>query len=150
MKTNEEILATWETEGIYTNWYAIDSYDPVDGKTSRLFVGTEADAIEMMNRYYAKPTDLAMQPFRRCSLIATEAAKDYFDGIAVHLAENDPRDDWISAAEAAEILHVHRNRVLQLVNSGDLEGRKIGGTWIVDRASVEARAANPPHAGRRW
>lgn len=148
--TNDEILETWETEGVYADWYAIDSYDPIDGKTSRLFVGTEADAIDMMRRYYGKPTDLAMQPFQRCSLISTEDAKAYFDDIDVHLAENDPRDEWVSVVEAAKILGVHRNRVLQLVNAGAIEGQKIGSTWSIRRASVEERAANTPPPGRRW
>lgn len=57
---------------------------------------------------------------------------------------------WISVAEAAEILGVHRNRVLQLVSSDLIDGKKIGNTWIICRASVESRAANPPSAGRRW
>ena len=57
---------------------------------------------------------------------------------------------WISVAEAAEILGVHRNRVLQLVNAGDIDGQKIGHRWNIDKASVETRASNPPKPGRRW
>ena len=50
----------------------------------------------------------------------------------------------ISAVEAAEILEVSRNRILQLCNSGQLVGRKIAGAWMVSRASVEQRRKNPP------
>ena len=57
---------------------------------------------------------------------------------------------WISVAEAAEILGLHRSRILQLVNTGGLVSQKVGNTWIISRASVEERAANPPSAGRRW
>ena len=57
---------------------------------------------------------------------------------------------WISVAEAAEILGVHRNRVLQLVSNGLVDGQKIGNTWIICRTSIESRAANPPGPGRRW
>ena len=59
-------------------------------------------------------------------------------------------DEWISVVEAAEILGVHRNRVLQLVNDGSLEAHKVGQRWNISKASVESRAANPPKAGRRW
>lgn len=59
-------------------------------------------------------------------------------------------DEWISVPEAADILGVHRNRVLQLVNDGALDAHKVGQRWNISRASVESRAANPPRAGRRW
>ena len=54
----------------------------------------------------------------------------------------------ISAVEAAEILGVSRNRILQLCNSGKIEGRKIAGAWMVSKASVERRKKNPPAAHR--
>jgi len=58
--------------------------------------------------------------------------------------------EWISTAEAAEILGVGRIRVTQLINAGQLRAEKVGNRYSVDRASVEERAANPPKAGRRW
>ena len=66
------------------------------------------------------------------------------------LEQYESNDAWISVAEAAEILGVHRNRVLQLAARGEIEGHKIGHRWNIDRASVEARAADPPRSGRRW
>ena len=57
---------------------------------------------------------------------------------------------WISVTEAADILGVHRNRVLQLANDGALDAHKVGQRWNISKASVESRAANPPKAGRRW
>ena len=59
-------------------------------------------------------------------------------------------NEWISVPEAAEILGVHRNRVLQLVKDELLEAHKVGQRWNIKRSSVEDRAANPPKAGRRW
>ena len=50
----------------------------------------------------------------------------------------------VSAVEAAEMLGVSRNRILQLCSSGQIEGRKMAGAWIVSKASVEERKANPP------
>ena len=58
--------------------------------------------------------------------------------------------EWISTAEAAEILGIGRIRVTQLINAGQLRAEKVGNRYSVDRASVEERAANPPKAGRRW
>ena len=66
------------------------------------------------------------------------------------LAQSCEAGQWISVAEAAEILGVHRNRVLQLVNDGALDAHKVGQRWNISRQSVESRAANPPKAGRRW
>ena len=148
MKTNEEILATWDEEGYYTDWYAIDNYEPMTGTINRLFVGTEEEADRLMRKTYAVPTDLAMQPFYRCSLISTSAAKQYFEGIRESYV--DDHTEWISTAEAAEILGVGRARVTQLIKLGFIRAEKVGNRYSVDRASVEERAANPPKPGRRW
>lgn len=137
MKTNDEILATWDTEGIYTDWYAIDSYDPTNGTINRLFVGTEDDAMQMM-REYAQPTDLAMQPFHRCSLISESDAKAYFDGIKTELYER----GVISLTEAAEMLGLSRQRVHVLLQNRQLDGFKVGNAWNVYRSSVEKRMTN--------
>lgn len=64
--------------------------------------------------------------------------------------DNNGGTEWISTAEAAEILGVGRIRVTQLINAGQLRAEKVGNRYSVDRASVEERAANPPKAGRRW
>jgi excisionase family DNA binding protein len=135
MKTNDEILATWETEGIYTDWCAIDSYNQVDGTVKRLFVGTEDDCTDMMRAYYIVPTDLALQPFYRCSFIGSDDAKAFFDGIETELSER----GVVSATEAAELLGVSRMRVNQLLNDGKLDGFRVGKTWTVYRDSVERR-----------
>ena len=58
--------------------------------------------------------------------------------------------EWISTAEAAEILGIGRIRVTQLINAGQLRAEKVGNRYSVDRASVEERVSNPPKAGRRW
>ena len=137
MKTNDEILATWDTEGIYIDWYAIDNYDPIDNSINRLFVGTEDDAVKMMRDNYTTPTEFAMQPFYRCSLISTQEAKDFFDGIKTELNER----GVISLTEAAELLGVSRQRVHILLQNGQLDGFKVGNTWNVYRASVDKRMA---------
>lgn len=47
----------------------------------------------------------------------------------------------LSTTQAAEVLGVSRQRVLQLVSSGQLEATKVGDTWAIPRAAVTARAA---------
>lgn len=136
MKTTDEILASWETEGQYTDWYAIDSYDPMDGTMHRLFVGDRDEAWTMMADHYAKPTDLALRPFHRCSLISTGDALAFFEGEAYDLP--DERGEY-TATEAAGILGVSRMRVNQLINEGKLDAHLVGGRWMVYRYSVESR-----------
>ena len=136
MKTRDEILATWETEGRYTDWCAIDSYNPIDSTIRRLFVGTEQDATDMMKAYYIDATDKALQPFYRISYISPNEARDYFEGKVYELPDE---RGFFSATEAAEMLGVSRMRVNQLLNNGKLEGKMVDGTWRVYRYSVENR-----------
>ena len=46
----------------------------------------------------------------------------------------------ISAKEAAMRLNITRERVGQMIRSGALKGRKVGGSWVVDVVSVESAA----------
>jgi excisionase family DNA binding protein len=46
----------------------------------------------------------------------------------------------ISRTDAAQLLGVSKERVGQLIKQGDIRGEKVDGKWLVDRASVEARA----------
>lgn len=141
MKTRDEILATWETEGIYTDWYAIDSYDPMSGEMHRLFVGNESDAAEMMSAYYSAPSDMAQSKFHRCQLVSESDALAYFNGEVDELP--DERGVY-SATEAAAMLGVSRMRVNQLIHDGKLDARMVGNAWQVYRYSVEGRMAEQP------
>lgn len=138
MKTRDEILASWNDEGIYTDWYAIDSYDPVNGAIHRLFVGIEDDAADMMRDYYSQHAELAQQPFYRLSLIDTDAAHAFFAGETDEL--DDERGEY-TITEAAGILSVSRQRVHALLQNGQLEGHKRGNSWFIYRYSVENRLA---------
>lgn len=80
----------------------------------------------------------------RALYFASKGMDDFGDMVTHNQTE------WISTAEAAEILGVGRIRVTQLINAGQLRAEKVGNRYSVDRASVEERAANPPKAGRRW
>lgn len=62
-------------------------------------------------------------------------------------AEHDARMGWpaaatadvVSVTEAAELLGVSRQRVLQLLEAHDLPGTKVGRGWTIPRSAVEAR-----------
>ncbi len=57
--------------------------------------------------------------------------------------------DLVSTAEAAEILGVTPQRVTQLIRNKQLDATMIGGNWLVDRASVEARRSSVSQKGGR-
>lgn len=47
--------------------------------------------------------------------------------------------DLLSVTEAADVLRISRQRVLQLIEGGRIPAVKVGSTWAVPRASAEAR-----------
>ena len=138
MKTTDEIIASWETEGQFTEWYAIDSYDPMSGTMHRLFVGDYDEAWTMIADHYARPTDLAMRPFHRCSLISSEDALAYFEGLRTEL---DERAEY-TITEAADILGITRQGVHDLIKRGKLDAHRRGNSWFVYRYAIEARKRN--------
>jgi len=46
---------------------------------------------------------------------------------------------WITTGQAAEILRITKRAVTKQLTTGQLAGRKSGGTWQVDRHSLEER-----------
>jgi excisionase family DNA binding protein len=58
-------------------------------------------------------------------------------------------DDYISAPEAAKILGVSRQRVLQLIHQKRLEATMVASVYLIkkaDLANIEARKAGRPSA----
>ncbi|MDE0320606.1 MAG: helix-turn-helix domain-containing protein [Acidimicrobiaceae bacterium] len=56
----------------------------------------------------------------------------------------------IGIASAARHLDVSARRVHQLVAAGQLSGRRIGRSWVLDRAEVQRFARSRPESGRPW
>ena len=133
---HEEIIASWEAEGQYADWYAVDNYNPNTMQTKRVFVGTLAEADRFAQRMTA-PSDTALSPFYRCQLIDTADALRFFQGDQSVARE----DGFLSVTEAADRLGVSRARVHQLIGSGKLEAERVGATMMVYEASVNARMA---------
>jgi excisionase family DNA binding protein len=46
-------------------------------------------------------------------------------------------EEYISVSEAAEILGISRQRVLQLIEAGRLEARKVGNSYIIARSALQ-------------
>ena len=60
----------------------------------------------------------------------------------IHIGEADtaitiPPTEFVSLTYAADMLDVTRQAVHKLLQAGKLDGRKVGNTWSVCRASVE-------------
>lgn len=141
MKTREEILATWDTEGYYSDWFALDAYNPIDGTIKRVFVGSEDDVTDMWRGHYANPHDRAMGSFYRMSAISQSDARLFFENKVDELP--DERGEY-SMTEAAGILGVSRQRVHAMIKAGQLDAHKVGNAWNIYRYSVENRLANKP------
>jgi excisionase family DNA binding protein len=47
-------------------------------------------------------------------------------------------DDWITTADAAELSGYHVNHIRRLIRTGDIEARKFGPVWQVNRPSFES------------
>jgi excisionase family DNA binding protein len=54
----------------------------------------------------------------------------------------------VSVQEAAERLSLNPGRVRRLVSQGLLEGRKIGGRWLVEESAIKDRIDGSARAGR--
>jgi hypothetical protein len=49
-----------------------------------------------------------------------------------------PLGDWLTIQEASMLSEYHENYLRQLLRKRDIEGRKWGATWMVNRPSLEA------------
>lgn len=144
--TNEEIIANWESDGIDREWYAVESLDG-SGTRRMLYVGSYEEAMADVAHRMADRAEYYATEFYNVSLIAAEDAYRYFSGLWADLHASQ-----LSVAEAAEALGVNRQRVHQLIRDGKVSAAKIGGTWIVDGASVQARIESKSNAftSRDW
>ena len=132
---NEEIIANWENDGINRDWYAVESMDG-SGVRRMLYVGSYEEAMADVAHRMADRADYYSTVFYNVSLVPTEDAYRYFAGLWKELHASQ-----MSVSEAAEALGVNRQRVHQLIKTGKLSAAKVGSTWIVDGASVDARLA---------
>lgn len=59
-------------------------------------------------------------------------------------------EEYLSVSEVAQALEITRQRVLQLIDAGRLEARKIGNSYIIAKTSLQAledrKPGRPPKA----
>lgn len=131
MRTAAEILATWDDEGRFEAWHAVDQHK--DGHSRRLFVGDWESA-------QAKAFDLMSYPsatYYRYVRIPADEARRYFE-------EQVSPSEWISRYEAMDMLGVGESRISQLVKSGKIAANGS----LVSRHDVEQRKIEGPKRGR--
>lgn len=135
--TPEEIVANWEGNLEYNDWYAVDSYNPNTMQMKRIAVVDSEEAAYDLARRCVEPSEFALSPFYRCQLIPKSDALRFFQGDNSVQRE----DGFMTATEAAERLGVTRARVHQLIQSGKLAAERVGSVWMVYEYSVNGRAA---------
>lgn len=57
------------------------------------------------------------------------------------------KDEWITTAQAAEMIGCGQPNVQYLVRQGRLKAQKVVDRWLVLRSSVEEYIAHPPKRG---
>lgn|GEM_PF-4335014 len=142
---DDEIIATIEHNGTMT------IKDPVSNGNTTVSVDAHVDIDEGTFYYVTYHAHTSTDVDCRFAVIEHESdmvcQSDWQSVSATHcdIADYDwvdctPTDDeLIDVSEATELLDVSRQRVHQLIQAGQLEGRKVGKTWYVYRHSVERR-----------
>lgn len=46
------------------------------------------------------------------------------------------RSDWLTVAEAAEVLHLSGQTIRKLCRNGELPAWKVGGQWLIHRKKM--------------
>ena len=57
--------------------------------------------------------------------------------------------DWLTTAEAAQLVGYHVERIRELVRDGKIQGRKFGPVWAVNRQSLLDYIREIGHQGRK-
>lgn len=139
-------LSTYEFEvTLDDGWYIAEPYDLDGGTQAETFeelCENTADWLRTMVEHYA---------MRGIELPAPTFGNEPRHGgsnIVVAVQAGLETVDRVTAAEAARMLGVSPGRVSQMLASGKLDGWREGHSSYVTRASVEARMASRPAAGR--
>ncbi len=56
-------------------------------------------------------------------------------------------DDWMTPAEAAQLIGVTQHQVRHLARKGIIESHRLGRSWVINRASAEAYARSERKPG---
>lgn len=81
MITVDKILANWNGNFKFVDWYAVEAYSIFTRHAEFRFVGNADEAFYHMVAYYAQPTDIDTGIFYRCIGISSDEAYRYFKSI---------------------------------------------------------------------
>lgn len=132
MATASEILAAWDNENEFNDWYALDELTD-DGRMLRVTVGTFEDVQRMAANFMFGGDDagaFANEPFYRVKLIDAESARLFFTACASQDAPENAAQ-LLSVREAAEQMGRTRQAVLELVKRSRLHAEMIMGEWRI-------------------
>ncbi|HEY5419161.1 MAG TPA: helix-turn-helix domain-containing protein, partial [Marmoricola sp.] len=96
---------------------------------------------------------MAVVPFRRTDVLRPQPGREVRAGVAglrrdARRLSSSDANRHLSLHEAADLLGVHYMTVYRRVRLGILPARKVGGTWMIDRADLE-RSGTARRRGRR-
>lgn len=116
---------------------ALTEYGPATGRAERGWVEV----------YITVPATTLRQAFSTALAVAEAAVQVPVLAVEVlPTAEFDARNglaplpELVSVTEAAALLGVSRQAVLQRLESGSLPGRKVGNAWVIQRPALPAHA----------
>ena len=142
------MVYVWEFEFFESDGY-VNAFPCGDFGHGATFGDTLEDAVEMAADFLCTavdehlmggtplpPMEFGHEPEHGGRVIAVAVERELGDIPAV------------TASEASRMLGVSTARVSQLINAKRLDSWKVGGTRMVSVASIEARLAESPKAGR--
>lgn len=58
---------------------------------------------------------------------------DFADSVDINKKDE---SEWVSLTNAKKILPIHREKMIEMVNNNELDGKKMGGKWFIRRSSL--------------
>ncbi|MBM4469833.1 excisionase family DNA-binding protein [Rhodococcus hoagii] len=106
------------------------SVGPLGNGTAELTITVPADNIrQAIDTGFALLADRGVQP----TSIEAMTTEDWDRGHAI-----DGSDEMLSVTQAADLLGVSRQRVLQRISEGTIAARKVGRAWAIPRGALQA------------
>ena len=138
-ETYDNIIANWDGDCEYNDWYAVDSFDAITGRVWRLYVGDAESACKMAGERASRSAngEGVAALFYRATLIDARAARDY---MLAQSLEADELGELIPVAQAAKELGIARQSAYGLVERGAIPSEECAGVRV-GRYSVALRLA---------
>ena len=116
-------------------------FEKLDRAAEALATNKKALVTTLVSHYVDPDSDAGLARLRSISAAPRRVTVDVpGDTIAVghHAFTPSPLPDVLTPAQAAELLQVSEDEVVELAEAGGLPGRRIGGRWRVSRPALIA------------